>query len=109
MSEDDIYLELGQILFGTAPESAVKVIVTAEVSPESDHCKLLFNYIDGSGVEDWFRPNSPHVDINLLKGLGALRKIYKENAMTGGHPMWSGCTITLDVVVGKLAIDFKYD
>ncbi|MGF6458220.1 hypothetical protein [Pseudomonas frederiksbergensis] len=109
MSEDEIYLQIGEILLGTAPNSAVEVIVEAELSPEDDHCQLLFDYIDGQGKKDWFSPSSGYVDVGLLKNLVELRKIYKESGKTAGLPVWSGCTIALDVVVAKLAIVFKYD
>jgi hypothetical protein len=42
MSEDEIYRQIGQILIDTAPDAASAVIVEAELSPEDDHCKLLF-------------------------------------------------------------------
>ncbi|MHC8390868.1 hypothetical protein ACYZTM_23135 [Pseudomonas sp. MDT2-39-1] len=109
MSEDEIYLQIGEILLGTAPPSAVEVIVEAEISPEDDHCQLLFDYIDEHGKKDWFSPKSGHVDVGLLKSLVELRKIYKESGKTAGLPVWSGCTITLKVVPAKLAIAFKYD
>ncbi|ANI61883.1 hypothetical protein ABH908_004883 [Pseudomonas frederiksbergensis] len=49
MSEDDIYLQLGQILLDTSPATAMKVIVEAELSPENDHCQFLFDYVDEDG------------------------------------------------------------
>ena len=70
---------------------------------------MLFDYIDEQGKKDWFSPSSGYVDVGLLKNLVELRKIYKESGKIAGLPVWSGCTITLDVVVGKLAIVFKYD
>jgi hypothetical protein len=109
MSEDDIYLQLGQILLDTSPETAVKVIVEAELSPENDHCQFLYDYVDEDGKQDWFSPVSAQVDSELFDCLVELRKIYVQNAMTGGHPIWSKCVITLDVAVAKLGIEFKYD
>lgn len=70
---------------------------------------MLFDYIEEQGKKDWFSPSSGYVDVGLLKNLVELRKIYKESGKIAGLPVWSGCTITLDVVAGKLAIVFKYD
>ncbi|KJZ63454.1 hypothetical protein [Pseudomonas fluorescens] len=109
MSEDEIYLQIGEILLGTAPHSAVEVIVEAELSPEDDHCQFLFDYIDEEGKKDWFSPSSSHVDVGVFKSLVELRKIYKDSEMTADLPVWSGCTITVNVVAEKLAITFKYD
>lgn len=108
MSEDEIYLQVGEILLGTTPHSAVEVIVEVEISPEDDHCQLLFDYIDEQGKKDWFSPNGGHVDVGLLKSLVELRKIYKESGGGAGLPVWSGCTITMNVMTVKLAIAFKY-
>ncbi|WP_111454435.1 hypothetical protein [Pseudomonas sp. URMO17WK12:I6] len=109
MSEDDIYLQLGHILLDTSPAIAMKVIVEAELSPENDHCQFLFDYVDEDGKQDWFSPVSAQVDSELFDCLVELRKIYIQNGITGGCPIWSGCVITLDVAVSKLAVEFKYD
>jgi hypothetical protein len=49
------------------------------------------------------------VDVELFECFVELRKIYIQNGMTSGCPIWSGCVITLDVAVSKLAVEFKYD
>jgi hypothetical protein len=108
MSEDEIYRRIGQILIDTAPDSATAVIVEAELSAEDDHCKLLFDYIDGTGEKDWFSPGSPEVDVGIHKSLIALRKLYKAQNMIAALPVWNACEVTLDVVLGKLKIDLKY-
>ncbi|MFJ5236287.1 hypothetical protein ACIP86_06075 [Pseudomonas neuropathica] len=108
MSEDEIYRQIGQILIDTAPDTASVVIVEAELSPEDDHCKLLFDYIDGNGEKDWFSPGSPEVDVGIHENLIALRNLYKAQNMTSGLPVWNSCVITLDTVLGKLKIDFNY-
>lgn len=108
MSEEEIYRRIGQILIDAAPASAVAVIVEAELSPEDDHCKLLFDYIDGTGNKDWFSPGSPDVDVGIHENLIALRKLYKAQNLTAALPVWNACVVELDVVLGKLKIDFKY-
>jgi hypothetical protein len=109
MSEDDIYLQLGKILLDTSPVTAMKVIIEAELSPENDHCQLLYDYVDEEGKQDWFSPVSAQVDVELFECLVELRKIYTRHGVTGECPIWSGCVITLDVAVSKLAVEFKYD
>lgn len=109
MNEDDIYLKIGRVLLDTSPETASKVIVEAELSPENDHCKLLFDYVDQHGNQDWFSPVSVQVDTDLFNCLVELRKIYIHQEMTAGLPVWNGCVMSLDVIAGKLTVDFRYE
>lgn len=109
MNENDIYLKIGQVLLDTSPETASKVIVEAELSPENDHCKLLFDYVDQHGNQDWFSPVGVQVDTDLFNCLVELRKIYICQGLTAELPVWSGCVMTLDVVAGKLKVEFKYE
>ncbi|WP_192563926.1 hypothetical protein [Pseudomonas gozinkensis] len=109
MTEDEIYRRIGQLLMDEAPESAVTVIVDAELSPEDDHCRLLFDYVDGEGERDWFSPSSGEVDGIVMNSLVALGKLHKAQNLTAGLPAWNACEIAMDIVGGKLKIDFRYD
>jgi|APAra7269097138_1048543.scaffolds.fasta_scaffold58708_1 hypothetical protein len=109
MTEDKIYQRLGQLLVDEAPESAMRVIVDVELSPEDDHCQLLFDYVDGKGERDWFSPSSGEVDRIVMNSLVALRKLHRAQNLTAGLPAWNACEIAMDIVGGKLKIDFRYD
>ncbi|WP_416768937.1 hypothetical protein ACMGT0_15875 [Pseudomonas sp. RHF3.3-3] len=109
MSEDEIYLAIGEILFSIAPDEARFVVVDAEISKGNDHCKLLFDYIDADGKKDWFSPPSSKVDSDLFDCLLLLKKEYSEKGMVGDFPLWVGCELSFDVERSKLSIDFRYD
>lgn len=75
---DDIYKSIGETLVAIAPADAETVEVDAEISPEGDHCKLLFDYTDVSGQKKWFLPTTAKVDSDLLKQLVKLRLFFDE-------------------------------
>lgn len=52
--DDEIYQGIGEILVAISPADAEVVLVEAELSPEGDHCKLLFDYLGPSGTKQWF-------------------------------------------------------
>ncbi|MER2475088.1 hypothetical protein ABR965_22765, partial [Photorhabdus laumondii] len=107
-TDDEIYSRIGKVLYEAAPENAIKIFLDAELSPENDHAKFLFDYVDNLGEKKWFVPNSPDVDGKLIETLVELRKYYIENNLTNGLPAWSGCEITVDLDKMKINIDFKY-
>jgi len=109
MTEDEIYRRIGQVLVDEAPESAMTVIVDAELSPEDDHCQLLFDYVDGKGERDWFSPGGVEIDGIVMNSLVALRKLQIEQNLTAGLLPWNACVIVMDIAGGKLKIDFRYD
>jgi hypothetical protein len=108
-TENELYLRIGQALYSSAPADAQKILLDAELSPENDHVKFLFDYINTSGKKDWFNPSSGKVDSELMDCLVELRKYYVENNLTNGRPAWHGCEVTLDVERMKLGIEFRYE
>jgi len=38
-NDQEIYKDIGTVLYSIAPDEAKKIIMRAELSPENDHCK----------------------------------------------------------------------
>jgi hypothetical protein len=107
--DNEIYQSIGEILVAISPSDAEVVFVEAELSPEGDHCKLLFDYVGSSGTKQWFLPDSAKVDSDLLDLFVRLRTFFESNGLyVDGRP-WGGCVVELCLRSMKIKIDFKYD
>ncbi|WP_225816018.1 hypothetical protein [Photorhabdus antumapuensis] len=109
VSDDELYSEIGRILYEAAPDDAQRILLDVELSPENDHAKFLYDYVDESGCKKWFLPLSPKTDRDLIENLAMLRKHYVENNLTSGRPVWYGCVVTVDLENMKIRIEFKYE
>ena len=107
--DDELYSEIGRILFESAPENAQIILLDAELSPEDDHAKFLYDYVDTKGVKTWFLPGTPATDSLLLERLVELRKYFVANNLTNGKPAWHGCLVTVDLEKMKINLDHRYD
>ncbi|MDN0122581.1 hypothetical protein QVN60_05115 [Yersinia aleksiciae] len=107
-NDQEIYKDIGTILYSIAPDEAKKVIMRAELSPENDHCEYEYDYIDDSGESSWFTAGG-RANTDMLRHLVELRTYYVENNLTNGRPAWRGCEVTLDVERMKLGIEFRYE
>ncbi|MGO0619704.1 hypothetical protein [Leclercia adecarboxylata] len=104
----DIYNDIGSVLIAAAPDNAAKIIARAELSPEGDHCKCEFDYVDiTSGETNWFTAGA-HANAELLDLLVELRTFIVENVSSQRPSFWHACEITVDVEKLKITIDFKY-
>lgn len=104
----DIYNDIGSLLVSAAPDSAAKIIMRAELSPEGDHCKSEFDYVDGlSGETNWFNAGA-QANADLLDLLVELRTFFVNNISSKQPSFWHACEITVDVETLRIKIDFKY-
>jgi len=104
----DIYNDIGSVLIAAAPDSAAKIIARAELSPEGDHCKCEFDYVDStSGETNWFTA-SAQANADLLDLLVELRRFFVENVSSHRPSFWHACEIKADVEKLNITIDFKY-
>lgn len=108
MGDQVLYQKIGQLLFDAGPSNAQKIVVRAELFPESDGGSYEFDYFDKAGDLDWFDPDARAVG-GLTELLVQLRNYFAENGLFKNGVIWSGCVITLDVEKVKITIDFKYD
>ncbi|MDX5628476.1 MULTISPECIES: hypothetical protein [unclassified Brenneria] len=108
-ADQEIYNDIGSILLAVVPDGASKVIMRAELSPENDHCKCEFDYVDKySGNTNWFSAGA-RANSDLLDLLVELRNYFIANFRTQEKTFWHGCEVTVDVETLKIHIDFKYD
>lgn len=103
-----IYNEIGQLLFNIAPEGAKTVIMKAELSPDEDHCKCQFDYINKSNDIKRFLGGA-RANRDMLDYLVKLRQYSIDNNLTNGLPAWVGCIVTVDIENAKIDIEFKYE
>lgn len=104
----EIYKDIGTVLYSIAPDKAKKIIMRAELSPENDHCEYEYDYLDDDDKTQWLTAGG-RANTDILHYLVELRNYYIENNLTNGRPAWHGCEVTLDVKKMKLNIDFRYD
>lgn len=103
-----IYNDIGSVLVAAAPDNAATVIVRAELSPENDHCKCEFDYVDStSGETNWFTAGA-QANPDLLDLLVELRTFFVNNISSKQPSFWHACEITVDVETLRIKIDFKY-
>lgn len=107
-NDQEIYKDIGTVLYSIAPDQAKKIIMRAELSPENDHCKYEYDYLDATDEIQWLTAGG-RVNTDILRYLVELRNYYIENNLTNGRPAWHGCEVTLDIEKMKLNIDFRYD
>lgn len=108
-TDQEIYNDIGSILLSIVPENASKIIMRAELSPEGDHCKCEFDYINtDTGDTDWFSAGA-QANGDLFDLLVELRNYFVDNFKSQEKPFWHGCEVTVDVKTLKINIDFKYD
>jgi hypothetical protein len=107
--DDELYSEIGRILFESAPENAQMILLDAELSPDDDHAKFLYDYVDDQGAKTWFLPGTPATDRLLLEKLVELRKFYIKQNLTNGLPAWHGCLVTVDLERMKINFEYHYD
>lgn len=108
-NDNDIYNDIGQILFNISPENAKKVILQAEFVPEGDVCTFLYDYINMNDETHWFENESAIASSKLMDYLIELKKYTLDNNLTNGNPIWIGCIITVDIENSKINIEFKYE
>ncbi|WP_392563855.1 hypothetical protein RHO13_11575 [Orbus wheelerorum] len=108
-NDNDIYNDIGQILFNISPNGAKKVILQAEFVPEGDVCTFLYDYVDIGNKTKWFENESAQASSKLMDYLIELKKYTLENNLTNGNPIWTGCIVTVDIEKLKINIDFKYE
>lgn len=81
----------------------------AELSPENDHCKCEFDYINAdTGNIDWFSAGA-QANGDLFDFLVELRNYFLDNFKSQEKPFWYGCEVTVDVEALKMNIEFKYE
>ncbi|WP_416310905.1 hypothetical protein [Pseudomonas sp. W03] len=107
--DDEIYRNIGEILVAISPDDAEAILVDAELSPEGDHCKLLFDYVRPDGGKQWLLPGSAKVDSDLLDLFVRLRDFFEANGLYVEGKPWSGCIVELCLRSMKISIDFKYE
>ncbi|MBP2851797.1 hypothetical protein [Dickeya oryzae] len=107
--DDELYSEIGRILYESAPEDAQIILLDAELSPEDDHAKFLYDYVNNEGEKAWFLPDEPSIDRLLLDKLVELRKFYVANNLTNGLPGWHGCVVTVNLEKMKIDLQYRYD
>lgn len=108
-NDQEIYNDIGSILLAIAPDGASKVIMRATLSPENDHCKCEFDYVDQlTRKTNWFSAGA-EANSDLMDLLVELRQFFVAMFNSQEKPFWHGCEVTVDVETLKIHIDFNYD
>ena len=104
MSRDqEIYEKIGELLMSSAPKKSNRIIMRAELSNKSDHCRFEFDWVDGKGNTEWYMVESNITD-ELTDFLIELNDFF----VSQNQPSWNSCQFTLEIN-GKFGIEFDYD
>ncbi len=104
----DIYNDIGSVLFSIAPDTAEKIILCATLDPESDCGEFTYDYVDKQGHQHWVTETAD-ASARLLDLLVELRKFFVDNVQSLEKPFWRGCEVTVNVETLRINIDFKYE
>ncbi|WP_312319553.1 hypothetical protein [Stenotrophomonas sp.] len=107
-SDSDIYVEMASILAGAAPRHAVRMIMRAELVPESNVCKFEYDAVSGDGESTWLVPGAK-VNSALMDLVIELREWCVGNAPVGGREPWIACGLTLDIEQQRVSVSFTYE
>lgn len=107
-SDQDIYSDIGTLLYSIAPDDAVKIIMRAKWCEETEYCEYEYDYVDYKANTQWFTAGGL-VNSAMLHYLVELRKYYIEHQLTNGKAIWEACEASFDIEKMKIIIDFKYD
>ena len=107
-TDQEIYNNIGVLLYDIAPHGAKKINMRANLSVEGNTCEYEYDYIDNENLLKWFTAGGV-ANTKMLHYLVELRNYYIENNLTNDLPIWKGCEVTLDLEKMKINIDFKYE
>ncbi|WP_141248863.1 hypothetical protein [Pseudomonas sp. HAR-UPW-AIA-41] len=107
-SENDIYNRIAVILKEITPSNSTQTVCTAELSVNNDHAKISYDYIDNSGVKDWFIPATASADSELLDLFVELRKFFIHNNYCTAENPWSSCTVEFNFESNNIELSVKY-
>ncbi|WP_140219946.1 hypothetical protein [Pseudomonas oryzihabitans] len=102
MNEDQIYLNISELLFSIAPSDVAAIKMSAALSPETGSCKLEYDAVRPDGSVFWL-VGGGEVNSKMLDLLVGLRRIYLDR-----NSDCLKCIAELDVVKGKIKVDFLY-
>ncbi|WP_323837809.1 immunity protein YezG family protein [Photorhabdus africana] len=106
--DQEIYNDIGKVLFSIAPDDASKVIVNASLEPKNDSGEFTYDYVNKNGEEKWIN-DTYDASPQLLDLLVELRIYLLDNFKSEKPPFWHSCVITLDIEKVKLNVNLKYE
>ncbi len=107
IGDKSLYEKIGQAIYNSSPDGAVKLIMNASlvISGDGDVGTFEFDYIDEHGNKRWF-PFGSDVDTPTLQRLlTQLRQSYIDD----GQSPWNKCEFILDIEAGKFEFNIDYD
>ncbi|CAE6874295.1 hypothetical protein R75465_08500 [Paraburkholderia aspalathi] len=102
--DQELYREIGQILYEAAPDESEKIVMRAKLVPQGDVCEFEYDYVGRDNSEKWFLTSDGKVDQSLREHLVALRDFF----VSQNQPVWSGCEFVLNVADGTFSVRFSY-
>ncbi|KAF0856320.1 hypothetical protein [Pantoea dispersa] len=106
MQYEDLYRRIGQIIFSCGPDGAQVLVVQAELFADEEGGQFQFNYLDENGEPDWFEPDARAIG-DLSAALKDFQRYFIEHETTEGQPVWTHCTVTINVAEESISIDVQ--
>ncbi|MEY0491467.1 hypothetical protein [Proteus terrae] len=109
-TDQEIYNNIGTLLYNIAPNEAKKINMRANLSVEDNTCEYEYeyDYLDNENSLKWLTAGGV-ANTQMLHNLVELRNYYIEHNLANDLPIWKGCEVTLDLETMKINIDFKYE
>ena len=104
--DQELYNEIGTILYRNAPNVAKKIILLATLSEQEKACEFRYHFIDQDNDRNWFLPeNGGEIGHNLCELLIELKEFF----ISQNQPPWKGCEFGVDMESGKIELKFEYE
>ena len=106
MSRDqEIYAQIGNLIYTAAPEGASKIVMKASrIAPEGDAARFQYNSYFPDGKTEGFTAGGK-INNKILSLLVELRHLLEFH----GGSFWGACEFSLNTTDGSFSIDFNYD
>ena len=99
----EISKEIGQCLYGIAPEDAKTILMIAALSPEGDVGRFEF-YSNNGVTESEFSIS----DSDMAKLLDLVGE-HQQFMVSNNQPAWTRCEFSINVDTSKFSMELGYD
>lgn len=99
----EISKEIGQCLYGIAPEDAKIILMIAALSPEGDVSQFEFYSNNGINESEFSISDSDTMKLHYLA------EAHQKFMLANNQPAWTRCEFTVNVDASKFSMELGYE